>query len=505
MAEAGPAGEQPGAAERAIVARVEELRRRAHAPPPAGAAGLDPRHLIGGLVDEGSLTELGTFASFHSPITALETPWPSGPVGGHATLDGRPVTVVAGGDAATDRRGAKATRLYQMAVGRRNPFVQVLHGTVEPALEERMDKTGTEAARTFGAGPAFPYLVTRERSIPVVGVVTGDTFGSAAFTAGLCDVLVEVEGARLSGAAPTEQPFHPDATGLVDVTAATFEDACAAVRDVLGYLPSFARGPLPVRDVDVGPDDDDLATLVPARRSRAYDVKAVIRRVCDPGSFFELKPSFARNLVTGFARIAGQPVGIVANAPIHSAGALTPDSCVKGVAFIALCDSFGLPLVMLQDVPGFLVSGAAERERAVVRAMAMMQALSLATVPTISVVLRKAFGLAFVVMAANRGVDLLLAWPGAEIGFMDPPVAANVLFEPQVRDLPAEERAAFLAARAAELAVNFEPYSTATHMAIDEVIEPGSTRRRIAEQLRALAPTSGQPRARSLASWPQWL
>lgn len=496
----------PGAAERALVARLRERKRRAQgAGSTAGAEKLDARRLVSLLIDEDSLSEIGTFASFGRPITDLDTPWPRGPVGGQATIDGRPVTVVANGEPGVDPRGAKASRLFEIAVNRRNPFVQIVHGTSEPDLAERIEKTGIQTSRTFGAGPSFPYLLGRDRTIPVITVVAGDTFGSAAFPAGLCDVLVQVEGSRLSAAAPSEEPFGRDVTGLVDVTAATVEDACAAVRKVLSYLPSYADGPLPMTSAAVGPDDDEIGDLVSARRTRAYDMKAVIRRVCDPDSFYELKPHFARNVVTGLGRVAGHPVGIVATAPIHSAGALTPDSCVKATAFAAFCDSFGLPIVLLQDTPGFLVSGAAERDRAVVRSMMMLQALDLTTVPKIGIVIRKAFGLAFVIMAANKSGDLLLAWPGAEIGFMDPPVAANVLFEPLTREMEAEEKAVFLAARLAELAVNFEPYGVATQMAIDEVIEPGTTRRRIAEFLQATKSRHGEPRARPLASWPRWL
>lgn len=498
----GAPEEQPeGAAERALGERLGDLRRRAQA---AESHSLDARRLVALLVDQGSFAEVGTFASFNRPITDPGTPWPQGPVGGQATIAGRPVIVVAEGEAGRDPHGAKAARLYEIAVNRRLPFLHILHGTGEPDLGERVEKTGTKRARTFAAGPAFPYLLQRDRTIPVIAMVAGDTFGRAAFTAGLCDVLVQVQGTRLSAAATSGDPSHRDATGLVDITAPTIDQACAEVRKVLGYLPSHAGGALPVTDAEVGPDDDDIATLVPARRTRAYDMKAVIRRLCDPHSLYELKPYFARNVVTGFARFAGHPAGVVATAPIHSAGALTPDSCVKAVAFAALCDSFGLPLVLLQDTPGFLVSGAAERDRAVVRSMTMLQALDLATVPKIAVVIRKAFGLAFVIMAANKSGDLLLAWPHAEIGFMDPPVAANVLFEPQTRDMGAEERAAFLAARLAELAVNFEPYGVATQMAIDEVIEPGSTRRRIVDFLRATAGRESEPRARPLASWPRW-
>jgi len=284
------------------------------------------------------------------------------------------------------------------------------------------------------------------------------------------------------------------------------DEAYAAIRRFLSYLPSYAGGPLPVADGDAEPGyDDQIARLVPARRSRAYDMKAVIRRLCDPGSFLELKAGFARNIVTGLGRMAGIPVGVLANAPMRMAGGLTPECCLKAVSFVCLCDAFGVPLLVLQDTPGFLVSAAAERDRAVTRVMTLLQAMSLTTVPTVSVVIRKAFGLAFVILDANRRADLSLAWPGAEIGFMDPPVAANVLFEPQIRELPEAERAAFLAAKAAELGVGFEPYGVATNLTVDEIIEPGATRSVVAGYLRtalAAGPRPGAPGP--LATWPRW-
>jgi acetyl-CoA carboxylase carboxyltransferase component len=296
------------------------------------------------------------------------------------------------------------------------------------------------------------------------------------------------------------------ASGEVDAVVASPDEAYAAARRFLSYLPSYAGGPLPVTD-ESGPldYDDQIAGLVPARRSRAYDMKAVIRRICDEGSFLELKPSYARNIVTGFGRLAGIPVGVLANAPMRMAGGLTPECCLKAISFVCLCDGFGVPLLVLQDTPGFLVSAQAERDRAIVRVMTLLQAMSLLTVPAVSVVIRKAFGLAFVILDGNRAVDLSLAWPGAEIGFMDPPVAANVLFEPQIKQLPEAERAAFLKAKAAELGVGFEPYGVAANLTIDEIVEPGATRGVVARYLQtSLAERPPRTAPSQLASWPRW-
>jgi len=481
------------------------------------------REHIAEFVDHGSFGEIGTFATFVEKVTApTPGPYGGGIIGGHATLDGRPVTVAVDDDSVTAparRSTGKAARLYQMALQQRRPYIEILQGDAVPDLGSRPGKTGTESARTFGAEPAFPYLLERQRAIPVVSMVLGDTSGASSFSAGLCDFLVQLEGTRLSLARPAaagaEAAAGANGSGTLPVTVASGEvdavvgspdEAYAVTRRFLSYLPSYAGGPLPVTDADVPLGyDDKIAQLVPARRSRAYDMKAVIRRICDDGSFFELKPSYARNVVTGFGRLAGIPVGVLANAPMRMAGGLTPECCLKAVSFVCMCDAFGIPLLVLQDTPGFLVSAQAERDRAIVRVMTLLQALSLITVPAVSVVIRKAFGLAFVILDGNRAVDLSLAWPGAEIGFMDPPVAANVLFEPQIKQLPEEERAAFLAAKAAELGVGFEPYGVATNLTIDEIIEPGETRSVVAGYLRAsLASRPPRTAPSPLASWPRW-
>ena len=482
------------------------------------------REHIAQLTDPGSFGEIGLFATFVDKVTAPEPgPYGGGIIGGHATLDGRPVTVAVDDDSVTApgrRSTGKAARLYQMALQQHRPYVEIALGDAVPSLAARPGKTGTANARTFGAEPAFPYLLERQRAIPVVSMVLGDTSGASAFSAGLCDFLVQLDGTRLSLTEPAASTAGTTpstnggpaallptvASGEVDAVAATPDEAYALTKRFLSYLPSYAGGPLPVPDTDVSLDyDDQIASLVPARRQRAYDMKAVIRRLCDPGSFFELKPSYARNIVTGFGRLGGIPVGIVANAPMRMAGGLTPECCLKAVSFVCLCDAFGIPLLVLQDTPGFLVSAQAERDRAIVRVMTLLHAMSQLTVPAVSVVIRKAFGLAFVILDGNRQVDLSLAWPGAEIGFMDPPVAANVLFEPQIKQLPEHERAAFLQAKAAELGVGFEPYGVAANLTVDDIIEPGETRRRVASHLRS-ALTERPPRTAPspLASWPRW-
>jgi acetyl-CoA carboxylase carboxyltransferase component len=525
----GAGGTSPAAAtveipeEIRTVERLQELREQvttqmggAEAVRAIHAAGRrTAREHIAEFVDPGSFDEVGAFATFVDKVTSPDPgPYGGGIIGGHATLNGRPVTVAVDDDSVTvpaRRSTGKAARLYQMALQQHRPYIEIATSDAVPGLAARPGKTGTAGARTFGAEPAFPYLLERQRAIPVVSMVLGDASGASSFSAGLCDFLVQLEGTRLSLAPAAANAVNSgngagQPAGEVDAVVASPDEAYAVTRRFLSYLPSYAGGPLPVTDADVPLGyDDQIARLVPARRSRAYDMKAVVRRICDEGTFFELKPNFARNIVTGFGRLGGIPVGVLANAPMRMAGGLTPECCLKAVSFVCLCDAFGIPLLVLQDTPGFLVSAQAERDRAIVRVMTLLQALSLITVPAVSVVIRKAFGLAFVILDGNRQVDLSLAWPGAEIGFMDPPVAANVLFEPQIKQLPEHERAAFLAAKAVELGVGFEPYGVATNLTIDDIIEPGATRGVVARYLKnSLATRPPRTAPSPLASWPRW-
>jgi acetyl-CoA carboxylase carboxyltransferase component len=504
----------PHADERALATRLRELRERVRSDP----GGATARARIDALLDAGSFAETGTFATFDHSVTS-EGPhvYGGGIIGGHGRVDGRPVTVAADdgtGAAGAGRWSNKAARLYEMAAYRRNPYVELAEGIAEPPVFPGDGKAGIPNPRTLVAEPAFPWLLRRDRQVPVVAAVVGDVGGSHSFSAGVADFVVRVGGTRFSvDAAPrpaaadgADAPAgKPVVTGEHDLLVGSADDAIDAVRRFLGYLPSYAGGAVPVAEPQGSLDDDEVGLIVPARRSRAYDMKAVVRQLCDPGSFLETRPDYARNVVTGLGRMGGMPVGIVANAPMHSAGALTPESCVKTVSAIAMCDAFGLPIVLLHDTPGFLVSAAAERDRAVTKAMAVVHALTVADVPKISVVVRKSFGLAFVAMAANHEADLFVAWPGAEIGFMDPPVAANVLFEPQIKALPEDERPAFVAERIRELSVNFEPYGVATNMAVDDIIDPATTRRSVVEHLQVVWGRTGRPDGPSLlAGWPRW-
>ena len=287
---------------------------------------------------------------------------------------------------------------------------------------------------------------------------------------------------------------HARVTGQIDLIAETEQQACELVARFLSYLPSnFSQAPPRSLRFEEPEGAQDVGSVVPAERRRAYDMRKVVRRVVDRDSWFELGPLYGRTLLTGLARIGGHPVGVLASQPMQQAGILTPQACDKATRLITLCDAFGLPLIFLHDTPGFMIGRQVEHERLLSKSMLFKQAVVLTAVPKLAVILRKSFGLANHVMSGvGMGADLLVAWPGAEISFMDPSPAANVVGAST--DAPALER----------VAADVSPYGAAGVMAVDEIIEPSSTRAG-ALPPRSIAPPpvprSG-PRERPLASWP---
>ena len=233
-------------------------------------------------------------------------------------------------------------------------------------------------------------------------------------------------------------------------------------------------------------------------------MRDLIACVVDDGDFFELKPNFGASLLTGLARIDGWSIGIIASQPAYAVGSLTPDACSKATRLLCLCDAFGLPVVFLQDTPGFLVGTEVEHDRLLARSMLLLQALTLARVPRLSVVVRKAFGLGFFSIGGpHMGSDLLVAWPQAEIGFMDPVVGANVLYADQLVGLDGEARKEKLFSLARELGADFDPRKIAEVGNLDDIIDPADTRLVLAEALARHAASGGRLPS-TLASWPHW-
>ncbi len=476
------------------------------------------REHIEAFLDPGSFDELGTFSRSSNPVDKDVTPG-DGKIGGHGTSAGRPVTVF--GDDITVRRGSssqigsrKIARLTEQALTAGNPIVHF--GQTGGARIP--DTLGTEGF--MSVTPSRDGSL-RQHRVPLATIIAGDSFGGSSFMSAHSDFVVQVRGTCLAVTSPrvievatSEQvsfeelggvEVHARLTGQIDQFSDDDDGAYELVRQFLSYLPP--NGWTPPERVGGGEPiglDDELYRIVPEARRRGYDMRKVLARLVDGGHFLELRPLMGRSLICAFARIDGHAVGVVASQPLQQAGVLGPDACDKAAKLIMLCDAFGLPLVFLQDVPGFLVGKQVEHSRLLHKAIMFQQALHLAEVPKLTVVLRKAFGLAYFSLAgSDQGTDLVLAWPGAEIGFMDPDVGASVLYGTQLQHLERTERLAELKRRADAMRDETDPYGGAGIMKIDEIIDPADTRGTLARYLGRFAGRPFQPGIeRPLATWP---
>jgi acetyl-CoA carboxylase carboxyltransferase component len=293
-------------------------------------------------------------------------------------------------------------------------------------------------------------------------------------------------GARLVKAATGEDvsdhdmggsQVHCYESGVGDNEVADDAACVASVRRFLSYLPSSNLEQPPVQPSEDPPGRrvDELAGIVPSNPRAAYDVRKVVRALVDRETWFEVKPTWARNIVVGLARMGGRSVGIVANQPMHKGGILDSDAADKAARFIRLCDAFNVALVYLVDVPGFLVGSAVEKQGIIRHGAKMLYATSEATVPKVTVVMRKAYGAGYFVMC-GKGYepDLLVAWPFAEISVMGPEGAVNIIFNKQVE--AAEDPAATRAELVEQIRATISPYVAAGWAMIDDVIDPADTR-----------------------------
>lgn len=482
------------------------------------AAGLPTaRERIDMLLDPGSFAEMGTFVTAEDPADRATTPG-DGRIAGFGAIAGRAVGVVA--DDATVKGASagvngirKADRIYKLSLKCGHPFV-FLGETRGSRMPESLGSDGLSLV----SGEAVDWTL-RSRSIPMATVITGPSFGSSTFVAAMSDFVVQLRGSTLAVVSPrviematgerTDMEsiggadLHAIVTGQTDRVAETEEEACELVRRFLSYLPQNDREAPPLAEPAEPASRLRPGQIVPDGRSAAYDMQHLLRAIFDADSLFELKPQFGPSAITALARLGGRPVAVIATNPMVAGGALAPDSCDKASRLLCLADAFGLPVVLLHDSPGFFVGREVEARRVQAKTIMFLQALMQFSGPRLSVIVRKSFGLAFTSLGGTgTGTDLLAAWPGAEIGFMDPKVAANALHGDELAALEPEARRA----RRGELAAFYErdtdPYAIARTMAIDEIIHPDDTR---ATLLAGLARTAGWRRPEgggALRHWP---
>lgn len=477
------------------------------------------RQHIDGLLDSGSFREIGTFSTSIRPDERGKTPG-DGKIGGHGTVDGRPVAVF--GDDITVYRGSssivgtrKEHRLYERAMAMGTPIVHF----GETGGARIPDTMGAEGISEPGG---LFELAKRQHRVPMATMVTGQSFGGSSFLSALSDYVVMVRGSCLAVTSPKVFEIatgeiisfedvggvdvHARKTGQIDLGVESDEEGYNAIQKWLSYLPSNAWQVAP-RSEPSGSlgHDPDLGDLVPAKRTRGYDMRRVVQRIVDPESLLEIQPLYARNVVCGLARLNGFSVGMIANNPMFGAGTLDPQACHKIIRLATVCDSYNIPMIFLVDVPGFMVGERVEHELMLHWGMRMMHALQNASTPTLTVCIRKAFGLAWQAMNGSQMPALgVYSWPGAEIGFMDPEVGVNVAFGSKLgRIEDVEKREAEREALVREVAESTDPYAAAGTMRIDEMIDPGDTRSVLAHDLEMLANRAvPPPEARPLSYWP---
>jgi acetyl-CoA carboxylase carboxyltransferase component len=456
---------------------------------------LTARERIVQLCDPGSFREVGALAKAAQPDGApLDAP-ADGLITGTGRIEARPVMLCAsdytavGGSVGHVGR-AKMLRAMRRAGDAGMPFV-MLHDGGGHRIQDGQD------SRSFAYGtPVFDLFAELSGWIPIVSAVMGPAFAGPTNYSAMADFVVMVRGQSAMGMAGPAlvkaaigedidmealggASMHADLSGIAHMATADEAECLAAIRRYLSYLPSNAGEHPPVTDTadSIERREEALLDSVPANLRKGYDVRPILRMIADQDSVLEIRPTFARNIVTAFARLGGRPVGFIANQPMVAAGMIDVAASEKAAHFVAVCDAFGLPLVYLIDVPGNAIGSAAERAGLGRRSGRMLFELGCATVPRLSVVLRRGYGGAFIMMNGGQpsfGAEACLIWPTAEIcamsveGSVDVAYRANYAAAPD----PAARRAELIR----EIRGRLSPLRAAEHFHVDDVIDPRDTR-----------------------------
>ncbi|MDQ3587817.1 MAG: acyl-CoA carboxylase subunit beta [Actinomycetota bacterium] len=455
---------------------------------------LTARERLALLFDGGELTELGVHGRPHFSQRALEGKEApaDGVITGFGKVDGRLLavaaydfTVMAGSMGMTGE--LKVTRLRELALSKRIPMLWLL----DSAGARIQEATGSLFA---GSGFLFREEVTMSGVVPQVAAVMGPCAAGTAYIPGLADFVPMVEGRgsmalagphltrAVTGEDVTQEELggskvHTRISGVGDLEVKSDEECIAAVKDYLSFFGANCEECPPRRETDDPADrmDEELLDVLPDSPRKPYDMYDVIRRIVDDGRWFDIKPRYARTIITCLARMDGRPVGIVASQPRHLGGILENDSADKAARFVNLCDAFSIPLLFLQDVPGFMVGTKTEQAGIIRHGAKMLYAVSRATVPKITVIVRKAYGAGYYVMCGKAyEPDLIVAWPSAEISVMGPEGAVNIIFRKQIE--ASEDPDATRAQMIEGIRKTIDPYIAAGNGMIDDIIDPRETR-----------------------------
>jgi propionyl-CoA carboxylase beta chain len=489
---------------------LEELeRRRAQAVAGGGERRIAAQHAKGKLsareriallLDEGSFEEFDMFVEHRSHDFGMENQRipGDGVVTGWGTVNGRVVYVFSKdftvfGGSLSSAHAAKIVKVQEMAARNGAPIVGVFDAG-GARIQEGVDSLA-------GYADIFLQNVLSSGVIPQISLIMGPCAGGDVYSPAMTDFIFMVKdtaymyvtGPDVVKTVINEDVSHEDLGGYrvhalkSGVADGAFEndlEALTQVRRLIDFLPLSNRVPPPKRESFDDPDREEVSldTLVPANPNKPYDMKELILKVVDEADFFEISPEYAKNVITGFARMDGETVGIVANQPQVLAGVLDIDSSRKAARFVRFCDAFGIPIITFVDVPGFMPGTKQEQGGLIKHGAKLLFAYAEATVPKITLITRKAYGGAFDVMSSKniRG-DLNYAWPTAEIAVMGPKQAVEIIFR---GDLGDPEK---LAQREADYKAHFaNPFVAASRGYIDDVIMPHGTRRRIVRALKSL-------------------
>jgi methylmalonyl-CoA carboxyltransferase 12S subunit len=463
---------------------------------------LTARERIAELLDEGSFAETGMFAEHRATLFGMAgTSFAAeGVVTGSGTVFGRLVHLasqdftVAGGSAG-EVHSDKVVEMMKSSLKTGSPFV-FINDSGGARVQEGIDSLA-------GYGRVFYNNVMLSGVVPQISIIAGPCAGGAVYSPALTDFIIQTRASRMFITGPSviqqvtgevvsdEALGGPDAhmgnSGVTHFVADDDQQAILLAKKLLSFLPSNNSEDPPELENDGNVDrNEHLNDIVPVDGKRGYDVREVICNVVDNADFLEIQAGYAQNMVIGFARVIGRTVGIVANQPNHISGVLDINASDKGARFVRFCNAFNIPLVTLVDVPGFLPGVAQEYGGIIRHGAKLLFAYSAATVPKITIVLRKAYGGAYLAMCGkDLGADKVFAWPTAEVAVMGAEGAAEIVFRKEIA--AADDQAAKRSELIDEYRNAFAtPYVAAAHRLVDEIIEPAETRRSLAAALEAL-------------------
>ncbi|WFP17460.1 acyl-CoA carboxylase subunit beta [Citricoccus muralis] len=499
--------------------KLEDLyRRREAAEVPAGQAAVDRQHdrgkntareRIAMLLDEGSFVEFDQLAVHRSTAFGMDAKHPlgDGVVSGYGTIDGRLVAIYSQdftvfGGSLSKVNGEKIVKVQEFAARNGCPVIGINDGGGARIQE------GVASLAMFA--DIFRNNVMASGVVPQISIIMGPCAGGAAYSPALTDFVImvdqtshmfitgpdviktvtgeDVDMETLGGATS-----HNSTTGTASYLAASEMDAFEYVRDLLEFLPSNNLSDPPVDDfveeLDITVDDLELDRIVPDSANQPYDMLTIIEMIVDDGHFMQTQELYAPNAVCGLGRVEGRTVGVVANQPMQFAGTLDIAASEKAARFVRFCDAFNIPILTLVDVPGFLPGTDQEFNGIIRRGAKLIYAYAEATVPKITVITRKAYGGAYIVMGSKKlGADVNLAWPTAQIGVMGAQGAVNILYRRELKAVG--EDGGDVEARRAQIVEDYEaellnPYQAAELGYIDQVIAPSETRTQVVRALRA--------------------